>query len=593
MKCLATFVLSLAVLSASCGGGGGNINTGPPPSPISVQLSETAIAATQDGTPSTLNVTVTRPAGDANSVTLSIPNLPAGINVQITSPETANAGALTFTVQGASAGTYALNVDANDAVASGSASLSLVVAIAVIVTPTVNTSAGVNGRLETFMATSFQPADWDYTFFTQQPSATTALGNMLSQHIRLQAVAGGVPQKADQSWDFSELDAVVNPVFSIADHSPEFQIAVAPAWMDDSNGHLITSYFADFAAYSADLVKYYDTGGFVDSNGALHQSSSPYPVTYWGIFNEPNINGIAASDYVNLYNLVVPAMQSVDSAIKFVAVELADFGNEPQNYFPTFVAGVNQQVDAVALHFYSTCNQADSDQTLFDTIPGFVSHVQYVYSELRTNPSLSSVPIWVTENNVNADYDKGGGISACNGTPFVLDQRGTSAFFAAWRPYIFSQFAQAGVQALYHWDYDADGQYGEVNFNTDQTYLSYWVDYWLARYFPSPPGSDILEVNSTETSTVEILATRNDDGSVVVMLANHAVNSPGDNNGPGAPRTVVLNLSALGNFSSGTSLTLDASTNPLTGTSASTFTPTSQMAVVLGGYGVTFLSLKP
>ena len=69
---------------------------------------------------------------------------------------------------------------------------------------------------------------------------------------------------------------------------------------------------------------------------------------------------------------------------------------------------------------------------------------------------LAAVPVWVTENNVNADFDKGGGISACNGTPFVTDLRGSSAFFAAWRPYVFSQLGKAGIEALYHWDFDAD-----------------------------------------------------------------------------------------------------------------------------------------
>ncbi len=46
---------------------------------------------------------------------------------------------------------------------------------------------------------------------------------------------------------------------------------------------------------------------------------------------------------------------------------------------------------------------------------------------MRTN--LANVPIWVTENNVNADYDNGNGMSNCiPGQKFVLDPRGTSAF---------------------------------------------------------------------------------------------------------------------------------------------------------------------
>jgi hypothetical protein len=44
---------------------------------------------------------------------------------------------------------------------------------------------------------------------------------------------------------------------------------------------------------------------------------------------------------------------------------------------------------------------------------------------------LANVPVWVTEDNVNADYDNNG-MSNCNpGQTFVADKRGTSAFFAA------------------------------------------------------------------------------------------------------------------------------------------------------------------
>lgn len=36
------------------------------------------------------------------------------------------------------------------------------------------------------------------------------------------------------------------------------------------------------------------------------------------------------------------------------------------------------------------------------------------------------------------DFDAGNGVSACNpDQTFVTDQRGSSVFFAAWRPYVF------------------------------------------------------------------------------------------------------------------------------------------------------------
>jgi len=198
---------------------------------------------------------------------------------------------------------------------------------------------------------------------------------------------------------------------------------------------------------------------------------------------------------------------------------------------------------------------------------------------------------------VNADYSNPDGTSNCNPTvKFVSDPRGTSPFFAAFRPYVFSQFGKAGNQALYHWVYAADTQSGEVDFNTDSTYLSYWVDYWLGQTFPSTPpspGADILQLSVTETSNVEILATKNADGSVVIMIVDHAVHAPTDNNGPGDPRTVIVDVSALGPFSSATSITLDTNTNASSGPAAVSITPTKKMSVTMGGYGVTFVKLKP
>jgi hypothetical protein len=472
----------------------------------------------------------------------------------------------------------------------------------------VQIATAVTGPLNLAISTSFQPAEWDEQFFTLNPGATTTLGNLLPQHIRLQGVSQGVPQGAAGSsstaWDFGVLDAITQPVLSVGDHSPEFQIAKAPPFLytgNDSSKAFADLSFQPFAAYAQDLVLYYNKGGFT-ANGQTYVSPS-YPtdtITWWGIYNEPNINnGLTPQQYVTMYNTVVPAMQTKDPSLKFAAVELADFQGQPQAWLPTIVninGGITAQVDAMATHFYSTCDQTTDDAAVFtsiatDTNFNFVSDVQYILAEMATNPALAKVPVWVTENNVNADYDKGGGISACNGTPFVLDQRGSSAFFAAWRPYVFSQFAKVGVQALYHWDFDADAQFGEVDYNTDALQLSYWVDYWLARMFPAATGTNILQ-STNDDSNIEDLAAQNPDGSVVIMLANHAVNAPTDNNGPGAPRTIVIDVSALGSFTSGSLLTIDASTNVTSGPTATPVTPAPSMTLSLNGYGVAFLTLK-
>ena len=440
------------------------------------------------------------------------------------------------------------------------------------------------------MSTSFQPAEWDNQFFTLNPGATTTLGTLGPHHIRLQGISRGVPQTTVSTWDFGTLDAITQPVLGVGDRSPEFQIAAAPAFMYDANHNFVNGTYLSFAAYAQDLVRYYNVpGGFAAPDG-LHASQSRIPITWWGIYNEPNFNNLNSTQYTQLYNAVVPAMQAVDPSLKYAAVELGDYFGLANQFLPAFVSGVTAHVDVLATHFYSTCNQKDSDTVLFATVPGFATEVGDIYAQLRTNPALTVVPVWVTENNVNADYDKGGGISACNGTTFVTDQRGSSTFFAAWRPYVFSRLGKAGVQALYHWDFGADQQYGEVDYNTGGRQLSYWVDYWLGQMFPSPPGGMLLQYTSTDDAELETLPVIKSDGSVVIMVANHAVNAASDGNGPGAARSVQVDVSALGNFSSGSLLTIDKNTSAGNGPTAAAMTPAKQMTFTLDGYAVAFLT---
>jgi len=218
--------------------------------------------------------------------------------------------------------------------------------------------------------------------------------------------------------------------------------------------------------------------------------------------------------------------------------------------------------------------------------------VQTIYNGLSTNASLSNVPVWITENNVNADFDKGGGISACNNTTFVTDRRGSSAFFAAWRPFVFSQVGRAGARALYHWDFDADAQFGEVDFNTGNPQLSYWVDYWLAQMFPSGAGEQLLQSSNADGSEIEVLPILNADGSVVVMVANHAVASATDNNGDGLTADVAVDVSGLGPFASASEILIDSSTNPATGPTPQTISAASPIKLSLNGYSVAIVKLQ-
>jgi hypothetical protein len=603
-------VLAASAFATACGGAGpSSAGPGTPHGQLTVTLSTTTVVAPQDGTPGTVGVTVTG-VSTASSLSVTATNLPSGVTFQFVPAAGGSGGTLSFVAGSTTtAGTYSANVLVTDGTQTVSQPLVLVIAIAASVANSADTTLGVGGKLEEFMSTSFQPAEGNYQFFQNHTATEPAQLNKLGPlHIRLQAVSKAVPMKANTGsaadWDFSILDAVVQPVLGAADNSPEFQIAVAPAFLNDpTTGHFIfnSTNVQAFADYSANLVRYYNKGGFPWGGTTFVSPSYPqHPITWWGIFNEYNINGMTASQYIQLYNTMVPAMLSVDSTIKIVALELAVA--DPTTDLPPFVAppangGVNAQVNVVATHFYPTCNQQDVDATLFSRVPQMVQYINYVYRELGTRTDLQNVPLWVTENNVDADYANPDGTSNCNpAVKFVSDPRGTSPFFAAWRPYVFSQLGKAGNQALYHWVYAADTQSGEVDFNTGSTYLSYWVDYWLGQMFPSTPSSPgpaILQLQATDTSIAEILATKNSDGSVVLMIVDHAVHSSTDNNGTGDPRTVIVDVSALGTFSSATSITIDTKTSATSGPLAVNVAPAQKMSLTLGGYGVTLLKLKP
>jgi len=596
--------LLVGIALAGCGG------STTPPVPLLLAVGTPSLVVPQDGAAANLPVTISGPSGTA---TVTVSGLPGGVTEQFAASNGGPSGTLTFTGStSAAAGSYTPEVEVSLAGQTASQSFTLVSAVVAKVGSATDTSLGVNGVLQEFMSTSFQVAEWDGDFFGTGASVRETTMNALgSQHIRMQSVSQGVAMSTNtgtaSDWNFTILDQTVQPILASADHSPEFQIATAPAWMCFSNGQLdVTNHVHDFAAYAANLVRYYNKGGF-DWGGVHFQSPSSYPITYWGIFNEPNGNGITASQYVTIYNTVVPAMLAVDPTIKLSAIEYSDYGlgtgdgGDPITYLPNFVApanagGVNTQVNLLSTHFYSTCNQSDTDTTIMNTVTGFAANVSYFYKEIQARPDLGNIPVWVTENNVNADFAASNGMSTCNPNQvFVDDHRGTSAFFAAWRPYVFSQLGKVGNQALYHWAYDGDQQYGEVDTNGN-TYLSYWVDEELASIYPSTPsasGPNILALTATDNSTVETLATKNANGSVTVMVLDRAVHSSTDNNGAGDPRTVIVDDSSLGSFTSASLLTIDAATSVASAPTPVSVTPASRMTVNLPGYGVAWLVLTP
>lgn len=126
------------------------------------------LLAPQDGTLAPVSVAIT---GTSASVTLSASGVPTGVNIAYKQPGTTGAGTVTFTASPAvTAGTYTVQIDATGGSQTAPPqSLTLVVAVATVVSNTVDTSLGINGQLKQFMSTSFQPAEWDYQYFLNLP----------------------------------------------------------------------------------------------------------------------------------------------------------------------------------------------------------------------------------------------------------------------------------------------------------------------------------------------------------------------------------------------------------------------------------------
>jgi hypothetical protein len=63
------------------------------------------------------------------------------------------------------------------------------------------------GPMQLAMSTSFQPAEWNYQLFPQHPLVATPLNNLQPSHIRLPPISQGVPETAQDVWDFTKVEA--------------------------------------------------------------------------------------------------------------------------------------------------------------------------------------------------------------------------------------------------------------------------------------------------------------------------------------------------------------------------------------------------
>jgi hypothetical protein len=522
----------------------------------------------------------------------------------------------------------------------GQTMVSNVVTLHVAVSTATDADSGVNGYFEEAFSTSFQPAPWQYPFFEMHLEAADYLRALHPQRVHMQPLDMAIPWQnqtgtASTDWDFSELDAMVPPIMQV-DPQAMFEIR-APSFIGDSpnsfasaTASLDMNKVAIFAKYCGYLVQYYNHGGFEypdDSGTIIKNPNGTTPIQWWAILGDWDTTySLTGFDYATIYDSAATRMLAANgdagAPIHISSFEYGDTASSDgyianlQNFLQT----VEAPADVVALHVFGAPDKSTPDNQIFEDVPTYAAEIRTTIANIAdAGSNIRDAQVWVTENNVNSNAPGGS-------TPFMNDPRGTSAFFAAYRPYIFSQLGKAGNRALYHWDFTAGNIEGGVNPDTDQQnaevdyvsgnrLISYWVDYWLSTFFLVDDGAGALRILQLQTQdgngdfakvaageAVEVLAVQNmADDSVVVMMvdfatANDQDGTPSVSNGTGEPRAFLIDVSAFGAFASATIRVIDdpIADNSSTGaTSTADLTNPHAVPVSLPGYGVAFLKLVP
>ncbi|HWK04609.1 MAG TPA: hypothetical protein VNS58_13305 [Puia sp.] len=215
------------------------------------------------------------------------------------------------------------------------------------------------------------------------------------------------PDGQKTSWDFSLIDPMTIDFFEATKgHSVVMNFSTIPQWMfrteqrvpypADPNevgwGYgggtgLRDTTLQELAGYYSRLVSWYTKGGFTDELGKFHKSGYSYPIPYWEVLNEPDLeHNMTPQLYTRIYDAVVTAIRKVSPNTKFVGLGLA-FERHPE-YFEYFLNPANHApgipIDLISYHCYAAGNPdqklEDYQYTLFDKADHFVNVVAYIES---------------------------------------------------------------------------------------------------------------------------------------------------------------------------------------------------------------------
>lgn len=221
------------------------------------------------------------------------------------------------------------------------------------------------------------------------------------------------------SWDFTEIDPIVEDFFATSPRDPMVNFSTIPAWMfktenpveypDDpyqpywmytQGTELRDPTLKELGGYFARLVSWYTKGGFVDENGVHHHSGHSYDMPIWQVLLEPEIEHLTTpEDYTARYDAIVEAVREVKPDMKFVGLELASSALAGQNrtyrgypvlccvdYVEYFLNPENHKpgipIDYISYHFYAMLPEEVAQEgwaaVVFDMTNRFLKEVDYI-----------------------------------------------------------------------------------------------------------------------------------------------------------------------------------------------------------------------
>jgi len=254
------------------------------------------------------------------------------------------------------------------------------------------------------------------------------------------AVAELEPPTPDKtSWDFTKIDPMTIDFFDATEgHSTIFNFSTIPQWMFTTSKPVTYPHdpeqvtwnytqgtelrdpsMKELSEYYARLVSWYTQGGFTDENGQYRASGYHYPIPYWEVFNEIDLEHKSTpQQYTERYDAVVKAIHAVSPDTKFVGLAVAG----PKNQLPLIEYFLNPEnhrpgipLDMISYHFYAmpaAGETADKWQsTFFRQAAEFLGTVHKI-EEMRkrlsptTQTTIDELGVILPDDNGGSDPDK-------------------------------------------------------------------------------------------------------------------------------------------------------------------------------------------